>query len=113
MMREAADLDEEHIRCVGRGPCSNGKAEKAVQTVKNLLRKAQVENRDFHLALLDLHNSPTNDNIGSPVHRLMSRRTKTLLPTADNLLRKRKEGFTNGGRVGGRKGGREGGRIKE
>ena len=67
-------------------PRSNSKAEKAVQTVKHLLRKAQAENRDFHLALLDFRNSPTNDNVGSPVQHLMGRRTKTLPPTANSLL---------------------------
>ena len=67
-------------------PRSNGKAEKAVQTVKNLLRKAQAEKRDFHLALLDLRNTPTNNSIGSPAQRLMGRRTKTLLPTTETLL---------------------------
>ena len=65
---------------------SNGKAEKAVQTVKNLLRKAHAEKRDFHLALLNFRNTPTNDNLGSPTQRLMGHRTKTLLPTTCNLL---------------------------
>ena len=83
----SSDYQFQHHTSSPHYPRSNSKAEKAVQTVKNLLRKAQVENRDFHLALLDLRNSPTNDDIGSPVQRLMGRRTKTLLPTADNLLR--------------------------
>ena len=67
-------------------PQSNGKAEKAVQTIKNLLRKAQKEKRDFYLALLDFCNTPTNDHIGSPTQRLMGHRTKTLLPTTQSLL---------------------------
>ena len=65
-------------------PQSNGKAEKAVQTVKNLLRKAQVDGQDYHLALLDLRKTPTDH--GSPAQRLMGRRTKTLLPTTKKLL---------------------------
>ena len=65
-------------------PQSNGKAEKAVQTVKNLLCKAQVDGQDYHLALLDLRNTPTDH--GSPAQRLMGRRTKTLLPTTKKLL---------------------------
>ena len=83
----SSDYQFQHHTSSPHYPRSNGKAEKAVQTVKNLLRKAQVENRDFYLALLDLRNSPTNDDIGSPVQRLMGHRIKTLLPTADNLLR--------------------------
>ena len=58
-------------------PQSNGKAEKAVQTVKNFLRKAQAEKRDFHLALLDFRNTRTNDSLGSPAQRLMRQCTKT------------------------------------
>ena len=50
-------------------PQSNGKAEKAVQTIKSLMRKAQAEKRDFHLALLDFRNTPTDDTIGSPAQR--------------------------------------------
>lgn len=34
-------------------PQSNGKVEKAVQTIKNLLRKSKDENQDFYLALLE------------------------------------------------------------
>ena len=83
----SSDYQFQHHTSSPHYPRSNGKVEKAVQTVKNLLRKAQVENRDFHLALLDLRNSPTNDDIGSPVQRLIGCRTKTLLPTTDNLLR--------------------------
>ena len=67
-------------------PQSNGKAEKAVQTVKNLLQKSMSEQKDFQLALLDFRNTPTNDTLGSPSQRLMGRRTKTLLPTTAKLL---------------------------
>ena len=82
----AAEYQFQHQTSSPHYPRSNGKAEKAVQTIKNLLRKAQVEKSDFHLALLDFRNSPTNDNVGSPAQRLMGRRTKTLLPTAKKLL---------------------------
>ena len=67
-------------------PQSNGKAEKAVQTVENTLKKALYNGRDPYLALLDLRNTPVNDKIGSPVQQLMGRRTKTLLPTTKKLL---------------------------
>ena len=67
-------------------PQSNGMAEKAVQTVKGLMKKATLDGKDFHLALLEYRNTPWSDTIGSPVQRLMGRRTKTLLPTKDTLL---------------------------
>ena len=67
-------------------PQSNGKAEKAVQTVKNILKKVLYDGRDPYLALLDLCNTPVNDKIGSPAQQLMGRRTKTLLPTTKRML---------------------------
>ena len=82
----SAEYQFQHHTSSPHYPRSNGKAEKAVQTIKNLLRKAQDENCDFHLALLNFRNSPTNDNVGSPAQRLMGRRTKTLLPTTKKLL---------------------------
>jgi hypothetical protein len=66
---------------------ANGLAENAVKQIKNLLKKTEQENGDFYLNLLDLRNTPRDKNIGSPVQRLMSRRTKTTLPTAEKLLR--------------------------
>ena len=66
-------------------PQSNGMAEKAVQTVKGLMKKATLDGKDFHLALLEYRNTPWSDTISSPVQRLMGRRTKTLLPTKDTL----------------------------
>jgi len=67
-------------------PQSNGKAEKAVQTVKNLLRKSKDDNQDFYLALLEFRNTPTSSTLGSPTQRLMSRRTRTLMPSSKKLL---------------------------
>ena len=71
-------------------PQSNGKVEKAVQTVKNILKKAHDDRQDPYLALLALRNTPIDDEVGSPVQQLMGRRTKTLLPTTDKLLKPRK-----------------------
>ena len=41
-------------------PQSNGKIEKAVQTVKNILKKARDDKQDPYLALLALRNTPIN-----------------------------------------------------
>ena len=66
---------------------SNGKAENAVKEAKQLLKKAKKDKADAYLALLAYRNTPTQGLDTSPVQRLMSRRTKTLLPTTANLLR--------------------------
>ena len=63
-------------------PQSNGKAENAVKTVKNLLAKAAKAEQDPYLVLLDWRNTPTETLNSSPVQRLFGRRTKTRLPTS-------------------------------
>ena len=65
---------------------SNEKAESAVKIVKSLFRKALKDNKDPWLALLDQCNTPTEFLESSPAQRLMSRRTRTLLPTTSSLL---------------------------
>ena len=70
-------------------PQSNGKAERAVQTVKSILKKAYKDKQDPYLALLALRNTPLDNESGSPAQRLMGRRTKTLLPTSIKLLQPR------------------------
>ena len=64
----------------------NGKAESAVKMAKNLLRKAAVDRSDPFLAMLDHRNTPTEGHL-SPAQKFMARRTKTLLPTTEQLLR--------------------------
>ena len=67
-------------------PQSNGKAEKAVQTVKNLFKKCKASGTSEFQALLDWRNTPTAGIGTSPAQRLMGRRCKTLLPIAGSLL---------------------------
>ena len=62
---------------------ANGKVEAAVKTAKQLLRKSS----EIHLALLDHRNTPSQGTSTSPAQRPMSRRTKTLLPTTEALLK--------------------------
>ena len=50
------------------------------------MRKGTEDNKDLYLALLDLRTTPICDDTGSPTQRLMGRRTKTLLPTTQQLL---------------------------
>ena len=64
-----------------RYPQSNGMAERAVQTVKRLWKKA----KDPYLALLLYRNSPLQNGY-SPAQLLMSRRLNTRLPTPPSAL---------------------------
>ena len=66
---------------------ANGKVEAAVKVAKQLLRKARDSKTDVQLALLDQRNTPTQGMTTSPAQRFLNRRTKTLLPTKETLLR--------------------------
>ena len=70
-------------------PCNskaNGKVESAVKMAKNLFRKARKDKADPYLAMLDHRNTPAKGLL-SPAQKLMSRRTKTLLLTREDLLK--------------------------
>ena len=67
-------------------PQSNGRAESAVKTAKQLTKKSKEAGTDFYLALLDWINTPTEGVGSSPVQRLCGRRTRTFLPTTPSLL---------------------------
>ena len=68
-------------------PQSNGKAEQAVKVAKTLMKKAKKAGTDPYLSLLSHRNTPTQGLDSSPVQRLMSRRTKALLPTTASPLK--------------------------
>ena len=53
-------------------PQSNGLAEKAVQSTM-ILKKCKEAGEDPYLALLDLRNTPRDQSMGYPAHRLMGR----------------------------------------
>ena len=59
---------------------SNGLAERAVRSAKELLQKCHDENSDIYLALLNVRNVPRS-NLGTPAQRLLSRNTRTLIPS--------------------------------
>ncbi|KAL9978343.1 hypothetical protein ACROYT_G015844 [Oculina patagonica] len=82
----AREWQFEHRTSSPRYPQSNGRAENAVKTCKNLMKKAKADGQDPLLALLDWRNTPTERIGTSPAQRLMGRRTRTLLPTHENLL---------------------------
>ena len=67
-------------------PQSNGQAERFVQTLKNLFKKADEDGRDPYLALLEYRNTPITGLEYSPAQLLMSRTLRSKLPTAEKLL---------------------------
>jgi len=72
---------------------ANGKAESAVKTAKRLMQKARDSKSDPYLALLDYRNTPSPSIGSSPAQRLMNRRTRTLLPMMETLLRPRSTSY--------------------
>ena len=67
-------------------PQSNGLAENAVKQAKQLLEKSKRDGSDPMLGLLNLRNTPRDNNLGSPAQRLMSRRTRTAISTSKKLF---------------------------
>lgn len=70
-----------HTTSSPRYPQSNGEAERAVQTVKKLLKKAD----DSHIALLMYRASPLVSDV-SPAEILMGRKLRTEVPTLPSTL---------------------------
>lgn len=61
---------------------SNGKSESAVKIAKTILKKTLKEGSDIYTAMLGWRNTSDPDGV-SAVQKLMSRRTRTCLPTAE------------------------------
>lgn len=78
----------EHVTSSPLYPQSNGLAEKGVQIVKRLLKKAAETGEDPYLALLNYRASPLECG-RSPGEILMNRKLRTRLPSAEHLLQKR------------------------
>ena len=66
-------------------PQANGLAERSVQTVKNLLNKANRDGKDPYVSILEYRNTSI-DQIGSPAQLLTSRRLRSVVPTTKSLL---------------------------
>jgi hypothetical protein len=67
-------------------PQANGMVERAVGIAKTMLKKCSASGTDPYLALLNIRNTPRDDQTGSPVQRLFSRRTRTKIPTRSENL---------------------------
>uniref|UniRef100_A0A3Q2Q1F1 Integrase catalytic domain-containing protein n=1 Tax=Fundulus heteroclitus TaxID=8078 RepID=A0A3Q2Q1F1_FUNHE len=75
----AKEYDFHHVTSSPLYAQSNGKAEKGVHIVKQLLKKAQESHSDPYLALLSYRASPLEHGL-SPAEILMGRRLRTTLP---------------------------------
>ena len=82
--REFAEFATEHgMNHVTSSPHhhqSNGRGEAAVKVVRGLLTKADLGKKPLGILLLAQRNTPSKGMNSSPTQRLMSRRTRTLLP---------------------------------
>ncbi|XP_052746992.1 uncharacterized protein K02A2.6-like [Bicyclus anynana] len=76
----------DHVTSSPNYPQSNGKSERAVQTVKRLLIKSINSNSDFYLNLLSYRNTPRDSKLSSPAQLLMGRRLNCRLPVHPGLL---------------------------
>ena len=64
----------------------NGAAEAAVKAVKRMMKRCQAAREDPYLGLLNIRNTPQEGMDTSPAQRLMSRRTRTVVPTCSSRL---------------------------
>ena len=64
-------------------------SERAIQTIKNLLRKAFEDGNEPYIALLEYRNIAFSGLKESPAQLLMSRMLKSKLPTSSSLLKLR------------------------
>ena len=76
----ASDWGFDHVTSSPRYPQSNGFIERAIQTVKATLKKAQQSNIDMDLALLCLGTTPVDNVIPSPAELLHGRKLRSNLP---------------------------------
>ena len=67
-------------------PQSNGKAEAAVKSAKRILKKTAKTGEDPYISMLNIRNTLQQGVDLSPSQQSIGRRTRTLLPTANNLL---------------------------
>ena len=68
-------------------PQSNGQVERTIQTLKRSLKKADCKGKDPYLSLLEYRNTPVAGLPYSPAQILMSKRLRSKIPCALNLLK--------------------------
>ncbi|XP_054259016.1 uncharacterized protein K02A2.6 isoform X1 [Macrosteles quadrilineatus] len=66
---------------------ANGMVERAIQNVKNIVKKSMLDKSDLYLALLEYRNTPIINSIPSPAEILFSRKINGVLPSNEMSLR--------------------------
>ena len=82
----AKQWDFTHTTSSPEFPQSNGLAERAVRSAKQLMEKSHRDGSDVFLNILNLRNIPRDPTLGSPAERLMSRQTRAAIPVSTKLL---------------------------
>lgn len=59
---------------------SNGMVERCIETFKNIMKKAEYDNIDPYLCILEYRNTPIDNNLPSPAQLLFNRDINSLLP---------------------------------
>lgn len=83
----AAKWEFNHTMSSPHFPSSNGLAERAVQSAKQLLEKTKRDGSDIFMNILNHRNTPRDSTLGSSAQRLLSRRTRTIIPMTEASLR--------------------------
>lgn len=74
----------EHVTSSPTYPQSNGLVERHIQTVKNMFKKLEVDEKDPFLALLELRNTPINGTLKSPNEILRGRKVRGIMPVQND-----------------------------
>ena len=78
--------DVEHVTSSPRYHQSNDHVERAIGTVKNIVKKTMEDDNDVQLALLNFRNTVGEGYSASPAQLLFGRRRRTLLPIQRSRL---------------------------
>ncbi|XP_077519762.1 uncharacterized protein LOC144129454 [Amblyomma americanum] len=82
----AAQLEIARVTSSPYSPRGNSMAERTVQELKKLLTKCPFATLEFYSALLEWRNMPRDEQLKSPIQRLMGRKTRTQLPVLPQHL---------------------------
>ena len=74
-----------HITSSPKYPQSNGAAERAVRTIKDLFKKNKMQNGDMYMAMLAYRSTPLDNGL-SPAELLMGRKLRTTVPVIPEQL---------------------------
>ena len=74
-----------HITSSPKYPQSNGASERAVRTIKDILKRNKMQNGDMYMAMLAYRLTPLKNGL-SPAELLMGRKLRTTVPEIPQQL---------------------------